>query len=1169
LNHFLINVRYFISFYLLRSIFISILLFLSVWSSGQVDGLYTEVVQPEKGDTIKLQAEAISYESLTIEGFRESKDYKLYGINNIIWLAQSPSQPVTIRYRKFHITTSFSNKSDSIIGRTFATDPFRTGEASLYDMRESGSLNTVGNISRGVGFGNAQDVVVNSNLNLNLSGKLNNGMEVLAVISDENNPIQPEGNTQQLQDFDQVYIQLSKENLQMTFGDFAMAQSPQSYFMKYNKRSRGMQYANSFDLKKGVLTLDGEAAISRGRFARNLIDGIEGNAGPYRLSGENGEIFLIIIAGTEVVYLDGRQLTRGEDHDYVINYNTGEITFTPKIMITKFSRIVVEFQYSDRNYARTVTRTGLNYKRSNTKFYTNFFNEMDLKNQPFQQDLEGFDSLQNASVVELLERAGDGQAITSRVRKTGEQSGDRPLYRKVILGLDEYYEYAVPSDSIDALYEVSFTNVGPGNGSYVIKQSGLNGRVFQYVGPNMGDYAPFEVLIAPERKNLWTMGFVTETENTLTGLEMAWSGYDQNTFSNLDNENNMGLGAKGFFKNEKNLRDTSGLKLMTDINFEVVSSNFSFIERYRDVEFDRIWNRLLVNTSALSIEKPAMEFIGNAKIKLIKKKNFIEYRFANFQRGNIFDGLNHQINGIYNFNGFQITSNAEFLNTKQQMDVSSQFNDFYRLNIGLEKAMTWATVGGLYQKEQSAFSLNQDSLIFGSYQFEQYSAFVRSGAEKKVKYELRADQRLDNTPFEGGFINSTLGRNINFSADYISKKNNRIISTIVYRTLEILDTNLSDDLLEQTLQSRQEFDFNFLNGMFRSRTFLETGAGQEQRREFQFLQVQPGNGLYVWNDYNQDGIKTLDEFELASPLDAARADYIKVFVPVAGFFTTITNKWSQTFEINPMKYYKRTNAAGKRNFITRFYSITTMAMDKKVLPTSLGEILNPFYTESQEDTSLINQRQNFRSTLFFNRGNPVYTLDYTYLNNQSKLLLTNGFESRYIADHIFKSRFNLSKLWIFSQKLATGNRRFGNEFFTTRDFNYDFYEIEPEIALQIKNAYRFGLNGRYYDAKNIEELGGQRAESIDIGITAKYTKPEKGTADLSFSYVKVDFDGEVNSNLGYDILRGLQNGNNYVWMVNYAQKLASSIQIVLSYEGRTAENSPIIHIGRLQARYLF
>jgi len=77
--------------------------------------------------------------------------------------------------------------------------------------------------------------------------------------------------------------------------------------MKYNKKNRGLQWQFESETDKGKHSAEIDAALARGRFARNEITGIEGLQGPYRLNGSRNEQFIIVISGTENVYLDGKR----------------------------------------------------------------------------------------------------------------------------------------------------------------------------------------------------------------------------------------------------------------------------------------------------------------------------------------------------------------------------------------------------------------------------------------------------------------------------------------------------------------------------------------------------------------------------------------------------------------------------------------------------------------------------------------------------------------------------------------------------------------------------------------------------------------------------------------------------------------------------------------------
>ena len=107
------------------------------------------------------------------------------------------------------------------------------------------------------------------------------------------------------------------------------------------------------------------AQSQRDHIDRQESDAVDGKQGPYSLTAKNGNKDIVIIAGSERVWLNGLRLFRGEDYDYTIDYSLGEISFMPKNLIFFDTDLYIEYEYADEQYTRNLFTSSVNKKINN------------------------------------------------------------------------------------------------------------------------------------------------------------------------------------------------------------------------------------------------------------------------------------------------------------------------------------------------------------------------------------------------------------------------------------------------------------------------------------------------------------------------------------------------------------------------------------------------------------------------------------------------------------------------------------------------------------------------------------------------------------------------------------------------------------------------------------
>ncbi len=1039
-------------------------------------------------------------------------------------------------------------------GREFSVNrPFAVDEQE--DFFDFGDLDKSGAISRGFSIGNKQDASLNSNLNLQLNGALTNDIMIRAAITDDNIPVQPEGNTQQIQDFDKVFIELQRGNAKLVAGDFEISKN-EGPFLLYNRRAQGTKVESQFspgNREDSKVFVSAGAALSRGKYARNKIEGQEGNQGPYRLRGNENERFIIILAGSEKVYLDGSLLKRGAGLDYVINYNTAEITFMPHNMISKDSRITVEFEYADRNYARALFAADAGYESKRLKIRLSYFNQSDLKNQPFEMEL-------NDTIRSVLAGAGDdpGKAVISGVDSV-RYSSDQIMYKMIdSLGYDSVLVYSTNPDS--ALYRVRFSKVGQNGGDYVKAQTAANGTVFKWVAPQggmpQGEYAPVQLLIAPEKTELISLSTSYVISKSISsGFTATTSSNDQNLFSGLDSEDDRGYATEAWLEHKikpGQLGDTGRTTIATRGAFKYIDRNFTGINRFRSVEFERNWNlddRFDENEIQTSI---ASRFSN-------EETGFFEIKHHFLQREEKYQGNKFSLNGNFQWSRWFASFDGSLLNASMPATQSR----FLRHKGRAGRKFKYFQILVREEAEHNTFTNPGDSLNSNSFAFQSIGAEVSLPDTSRYQSKIGVRQRVDFLPLSGDFVKTSLAREAYLSMQWKPGRQQQLESQFTFRKLDITDS-LSPAKPEESINTRINYTGTFARGAIRSQSFYQNGSGLEVEKDFTYLEVSPGQGVYAWEDYNNNGIREIDEFEISNFQD--QANYIRVYTPSDEYMQVHNNQFTQVLYLNPSRAWKNSDNRIKALF-SKFSNRFTYRVTRKNQLDDFFRAYNPFF-EPEDHSKVIGLNEQLKNVIYFQRSHPKFGANWSYRSSRNKTLLANGFEERRLEENLLNVRWNISSAFSLMSELSKGNKKRQSEFFRSKEYDIEQYVVEPVLSYQ--PSAKFRLRGIYsYSYKENSNAGGSDAFIREYGIEMRRTAVNKGNLNIRFTYLDIFFGGDENSSVAYEMLEGFMDGDNFRWSINYQREILDYLQLNLQYEGRKTPGAKAIHIGRIQLRAYF
>ncbi len=1003
---------------------------------------------------------------------------------------------------------------------------------------------------RGFTVGTTKDFTLNSGLRLQLSGRLAEDLEVVAAITDENTPIQPEGNTERLEELDKVFIQVKHPNAIGTFGDYQL-QRKQGEFGVIDRKLQGLLGEFRYEDYDAYVSVAG----SKGKFHSLFFYGSDGVQGPYRLTGINNERDIIVIAGTEKVFIDGIEMRRGEANDYVIEYSNAQIFFTPQRLITSASRINVDFEYTDRRFSRNFFAGGTGAKFFDNKLglRVQYLREGDDQDAPIDISLTESDK-------EILQNAGDDRnsAVKSGVSLAPPDSSGNPkgIYRELdtLINGQNYKVYIYDPGNPASIYNVSFSVVSAGKGDYVRESFG----VFRFIGIGQGIYMPFIFLPMPEQKQVGNVVLdLAPYEDISLSLEMAGSLWDKNRLSSLSESDNGGY-ARNVFLAVKPVHIEFG-----NINFgragitykdRFLDQRFTTADRINEVEFNRNYN---IITSAEQQSEQLREIgLNLLPIEQIKLSSTYGY----LKRGD--DFKSKRSNSL-----FQFTDNSTYL-FNYNFDYVEAKNLSLKSKWGRHKGgafyKLWIFKPGIDFLAENKLDRrnNQDSLVAGSLKYNEYIPQIALLDIEGLKFDVKYSFRDDHFPINGVMIKESDSRTQFYELEYSGIKEVSTTLNLTFRNKKYTEElkklgYLNNETVLMRSQTRlslwEPLDWDL---------YYEVSTQRSAKLEKVFVRVEQGTGNYKYlGDLNNNGIA--DEFEFEYTL--YEGDYIQVLLPTETLYPVIDLKASTRWKLTLDKLIKPTGFA---SFLRPISTETYLRVEENSREENYKNIYLLRFSSFLNPLTTIRGYNLIQQDIFAFENSQEFSVRLRYSQKKSLNQYSGGIENGYLRERSLRLRFKMIEEVsnqtdivftddnIDASEISNRRRKITGSNAAT-EFSY-----RPERNIEVVFRLKVGRSEDTYPAN---------PTVIDLNSELiRFNLAFAGTGRLRVEAERVELNTNTLENfLPFELTAGNNIGKNYFGRLNFDYRIMANLQSTISYDGRWPGLGRVIHTARAEVRAFF